>query len=52
MSGRSNITWWLNKNDYQITDDLVAYLFDIAKKQRRLMEDSEVHMAISEWKNL
>jgi 2-isopropylmalate synthase len=52
MSGRSNITWWLSKNNYQITDDLVAYLFDIAKKQRRLMEDAEVHMAISEWKNL
>ena len=50
MSGRSNITWWLTKNDYQITDDLVAYLFDIAKKQRRLMHDNEVHSAISEWK--
>ena len=50
MSGRSNITWWLSKNDYQITDDLVAYLFDIAKKQRRLMHDDEVHIAISEWK--
>jgi 2-isopropylmalate synthase len=49
MSGRSNITWWLTKNNYQITDDLVAYLFDIAKKQRRLMDDDEVHFAISEW---
>jgi len=42
----------IRENNYQITDDLVAYLFDIAKKQRRLMEDAEVHMAISEWKNL
>jgi 2-isopropylmalate synthase len=51
MSGRSNITWWLNKNNYQITDDLVAHLFDIAKKQRRLMLDEEVHVAIAEWKD-
>ncbi|MDE0953500.1 MAG: LeuA family protein [Candidatus Poseidoniales archaeon] len=51
MSGRSNITWWLNKNNYQITDDLVAHLFDVAKKQRRLMLDEEVHVAIAEWKD-
>jgi 2-isopropylmalate synthase len=51
MSGRSNITWWLNKNNYQITDDLVAHLFDVAKKQRRLMLDEEVHGAIAEWKD-
>ncbi len=49
MSGRSNITWWLEKNNYQITDELVAHLFDIAKKQRRLMDDEEVHSAIRNW---
>ena len=49
MSGRSNITWWLRKNNYQITDELVAYLFDIAKQQRRLMDDEEVHSAIKNW---
>ena len=50
MSGRSNITWWLEKNNYQITDELVAFLFDIAKQQRRLMDDEEVHLAIKNWK--
>ena len=49
MSGRSNITWWLSKNNYEITDELVAYLFAIAKKQRRLMDDDEVHQAIKNW---
>ena len=50
MSGRSNITWWLEKNNYEITDELVAFLFDIAKQQRRLMDDEEVHSAIKNWK--
>ena len=50
MSGRSNITWWLGKNNYEVTDDLVAHLFDIAKKQRRLMDDDEIHMEIKKWK--
>ena len=49
MSGRSNITWWLSKNNYEITDELVAHLFAIAKKQRRLMDDDEVHQAIKNW---
>jgi 2-isopropylmalate synthase len=51
MSGRSNITWWLSKNNYDVSDDLVAHLFDVAKKQRKLMHDDEVHKAILEWKN-
>ena len=50
MSGRSNITWWLEKNNYEITDELVAFLFDIAKQQRRFMDDEEVHSAIKNWK--
>ena len=50
MSGRSNITYWLEKNGYEITDDLVAYLFDVAKSQRRLMQDDEVHASISAFK--
>jgi 2-isopropylmalate synthase len=47
MSGRSNITYWLEKNGYDVNDELVAHLFDVAKSQRRLMEDKEVHAAIS-----
>ncbi len=46
MAGRSNIIWWLQQRDYEITDNLVSHLFDVAKSQRRLMDDSEVVEAI------
>ncbi|HJL64374.1 MAG TPA: hypothetical protein QGF70_02190, partial [Candidatus Thalassarchaeaceae archaeon] len=46
MSGRSNIIWWLQQNEYDVEDDLVAHLFEVAKSQRRLMSDEEVHAAI------
>ncbi len=46
MSGRSNITWWLQNNGYEVNDDLVAHMFEVAKSQRRLMSDDEVHAAI------
>ncbi|MED5258052.1 MAG: LeuA family protein [Candidatus Thermoplasmatota archaeon] len=49
MSGRSNIIWWLEENGYQADDDLVAHMFEVAKNQRRLMDDDEVHHAISEY---
>ena len=42
MAGRSNIIWWLQQRYYEVTDNLVAHLFDVAKSQRRLIEDSEV----------
>jgi 2-isopropylmalate synthase len=47
MSGRSNIIWWLQQNGYKATDELVSNLFEIAKGQRRMMTDEEVHAAIS-----
>jgi 2-isopropylmalate synthase len=43
MSGRSNIIWWLKNNEYQVTDELVEHMFTVAKKQRKLMEDDEIH---------
>ncbi|MEC9174081.1 MAG: 2-isopropylmalate synthase [Candidatus Thermoplasmatota archaeon] len=42
MSGRSNIVFWLEKNGYQPDEKLVNHLFEIAKSQRRLMDDEEV----------
>ncbi len=51
MSGRSNIIWWLEQNGYAVEDDLVAHMFEVAKSQRRLMDDSEVHEAISKFNN-
>ena len=50
MSGRSNIIWWLEQNGYDADDDLVAHMFEVAKNQRRLMDDDEVHQAISDYK--
>jgi len=47
MSGRSNIIWWLQQNGYVATDELVSNLFEVAKGQRRMMTDEEVHAVIS-----
>ena len=49
MSGRSNIIWWLQQNGYEADDNLVAHMFEVAKNQRRLMDDDEVHQAISDY---
>ena len=46
MSGRSNIIWWLKNNGYQVTDELVEHMFSVAKKQRKLMEDEEIHNSV------
>ena len=46
MSGRSNIIYWLERNGFEVTDDLVAHLFDLAKSQRRLMSDEEVNQVV------
>ncbi|DAC44129.1 MAG TPA: 2-isopropylmalate synthase [Candidatus Thalassarchaeaceae archaeon] len=49
MSGRSNITWWLTQNNYPVNDEIIGYLFEVAKSQRRLMTDEEVHSEISKF---
>ena len=41
---------WLKGNGYEAEDDLVAHMFDVAKSQRRMMTDKEVHDAISDFK--
>ena len=47
MSGRSNIVWWLEQNGIEVSDELVAHLFEIAKSQKRNMLDEEIHTAVS-----
>ncbi len=47
MAGRSNIIWWLENRGIEASDELVSHIFDVAKSQRRLMEDSEVEAAIA-----
>ena len=41
---------WLERNGYETEDDLVAHMFEVAKSQRRMMTDKEVHSAISDFK--
>ena len=47
MAGKSNIVWWLENRGIEVSDELVAHIFEVAKSQRRLMEDSEVEATIS-----
>ncbi|GIT41610.1 MAG: hypothetical protein Ct9H300mP10_06200 [Methanobacteriota archaeon] len=35
MSGRSNIIWWLQQNGYEVSEELVSHMFEVAKGQRR-----------------
>jgi len=51
MAGRSNIIWWLEQNGYEVTDELVAHMFEVAKKQSRNMTDAEVESEVSQYLN-
>tara|TARA_B100000767_G_scaffold274473_1_gene307550 strand:+ start:3875 stop:5131 length:1257 start_codon:yes stop_codon:yes gene_type:complete len=51
MAGRSNIIWWLEQNGYETSDDLVAHVFEVAKTQRRNMEDQEVKNVVDTFLN-
>lgn len=42
MSGRSNVTYWLEKHNIAATEELVARIFDAAKKAERVMSDEEI----------
>ncbi|HVA18394.1 MAG TPA: 2-isopropylmalate synthase, partial [Candidatus Dormibacteraeota bacterium] len=42
MSGRSNVTYWLEKHNIPATDDLVDRIFQAAKKAERVMTDEEI----------
>ena len=50
MSGRSNVLHWLENNGYEADDELVAHMFEVAKSQRRMMTDEEVHSAIAKFR--
>ena len=51
MAGRSNIIWWLEQNGYETPDDLVNHIFEVAKSQRRNMEEIEVKNAVDAFLN-
>ncbi|MDA8545924.1 LeuA family protein [Candidatus Poseidoniales archaeon] len=51
MAGRSNIVWWLEQNGYEVTDELVAHMFEVAKKQSRNMTDAEIESEVTQYLN-
>jgi 2-isopropylmalate synthase len=51
MSGRSNVVHWLERNGYEIEDEIVNHVFEVAKGQRRMMTDGEVKEAISKYRS-
>lgn len=51
MAGRSNIIWWLEQNEIEVSDELVAHMFEVAKSQRRNMTDEEIHQAVDSFNN-
>jgi len=42
MSGRSNVSFWLEERGIEPTEERVDRIFDAAKKTDRLMEDAEI----------
>jgi 2-isopropylmalate synthase len=42
MSGRSNVLYWLEKRGIPTTDELVARIFDAAKKATRVLTEEEI----------
>ena len=42
MSGRSNVTYWLEKHEIPATEELVDRIFQAAKKAERVMTDDEL----------
>lgn len=42
MSGRSNVTYWLEKRGIAASDELVNRILDAAKKSERVMNDDEI----------
>lgn len=51
MAGRSNIIWWLEQNGYEVSDALVAHMFEVAKSQSRNMTDAEIESEVAQYLN-
>jgi len=42
MSGKSNVTWFLEKRGIHATDEQVARVLELAKKTPRLLTEAEI----------
>jgi 2-isopropylmalate synthase len=47
MSGKSNVTWFLEKHGVQPTEERVQKVLDLAKQTPRLLTDAEILAAAS-----
>lgn len=46
MSGKSNVTYWLEKRGHAVTDTLVTRLLDAGKNSPRLLSDEELETLV------
>jgi 2-isopropylmalate synthase len=47
LSGRSNVTYWLEKRKIPVTDELVDRIFAAAKQAERIMTEDEIFALVS-----
>jgi 2-isopropylmalate synthase len=48
MSGRSNVTFWLEKRNVKTSDELVDKIFNAAKQSKRIFTEDEVWAMVKE----
>ncbi|MCB9557418.1 MAG: 2-isopropylmalate synthase [Deltaproteobacteria bacterium] len=51
MSGESNVHFWLEENGVEATPDLVATVFERAKKSNRLLTNEEIWQVINDYQH-
>jgi 2-isopropylmalate synthase len=42
MSGKSNVTFWMERHGIAASDEVVARILDAAKKSSRVLTDEEI----------
>lgn len=48
MSGRSNVTFWLEKREIEISDELVDRIFKAAKQSKRIFTEAEIYALVAD----
>ena len=46
MSGRSNVTFWLEKRGIEVNEELVDRIFAAAKESKRILREEEVQALV------
>ena len=47
MSGRSNVTFWLEKREIEASEELVDRIFSAAKQSKRIFTEAEIYALVS-----